>query len=331
MARKLVPQDGFYGGAGVKLGRIRELRQAGIKKAYRLFRDMLYGMTQKSAAKGKKLRSAAYQSLRIVFRSGPSLCIRRAAGCRGPFRYAASDHRGALFQGGFAEPAPRGVFARRCHCWNTGRWARLDLLAVLGGSLIIACAAILSAILAFVVIWHSGRKAPGRPLRGLFSRQCCWLIRPISRNRPCGCRVFRIFRLILPIRPLFPLARGSGRPRRHHAASIVIARRKAQLKAYPQIQPILLDLDAPEAFDARGESGDGNRLEDRRTEAAGSRSGLAISTRSLTSFILGFPSDITLRLRPLAGQTRIDIRSASRFAPLDSAPIRAISPISRQP
>jgi len=43
----------------------------------------------------------------------------------------------------------------------------LDLLAVLGGSLIIACAAILSAILAFVVIWHSGRKGAGQAFAGL--------------------------------------------------------------------------------------------------------------------------------------------------------------------
>jgi uncharacterized protein (DUF1499 family) len=49
----------------------------------------------------------------------------------------------------------------------------------------------------------------------------------------------------------------------------------------------------------------------------GGRSGLGHIDAIATSFILGFPSDITLRLRPLAGQTRIDIRSASRFAPLD--------------
>ena len=28
---------------------------------------------------------------------------------------------------------------------------------------------------------------------------------------------------------------------------------------------------------------------------------------------MGFPEDVTIRVRPLAGQTRIDIRSASRF------------------
>ena len=194
----------------------------------------------------------------------------------------------------------------------------LDLLAVLGGSLIIACAAILSAILAFVVIWHSGRKGAGQAFAGLvlatvllaypayLAQQTLWLPRlpDISTD--------------LTDPPNFSLSRealaasaGTTPP------SNVIARRKAQLKAYPQIQPILLDLDAPEAFDAavKAVTVTGWKIVEQRPP--GGRSGLGHIDAIATSFILGFPSDITLRLRPLAGQTRIDIRSASRFAPLD--------------
>jgi uncharacterized protein (DUF1499 family) len=194
----------------------------------------------------------------------------------------------------------------------------LDLLAVLGGSLIIACAAILSAILAFVVIWHSGRKGAGQAFAGLvlatvllaypayLAQQTLWLPRlpDISTD--------------LTDPPNFSFSRealaasaGTTPP------SVVIARRKAQLKAYPQIQPILLDLDAPEAFDAavKAVTVTGWKIVEQRPP--GGRSGLGHIDAIATSFILGFPSDITLRLRPLAGQTRIDIRSASRFAPLD--------------
>ncbi|NBU21594.1 DUF1499 domain-containing protein [bacterium] len=35
------------------------------------------------------------------------------------------------------------------------------------------------------------------------------------------------------------------------------------------------------------------------------------------SLVMGFPQDVTIRLRPLAGQTRIDIRSASRIGKHD--------------
>ena len=99
--------------------------------------------------------------------------------------------------------------------------------------------------------------------------------------------------------------------------SIAIARRKAQLKAYPQIQPILLDLDAAEAFDAavKAVRATGWTLVDKTPP--GGRSGLGHIDAIAKSFILGFPSDITLRLRPLAGQTRIDIRAVSRFGPYD--------------
>ena len=194
----------------------------------------------------------------------------------------------------------------------------LDLLAVLGGSLIIACAAILSAILAFVVIWHSGRKGAGQAFAGLvlatvllaypayLAQQTLWLPRlpDISTD--------------LTDPPNFSLSREALAARAGTTPpSIVIARRKAQLKAYPQIQPILLDLDAPEAFDAavKAVTVTGWKIVEQRPP--GGRSGLGHIDAIATSFILGFPSDITLGLRPLAGQTRIDIRSASRFAPLD--------------
>ena len=35
------------------------------------------------------------------------------------------------------------------------------------------------------------------------------------------------------------------------------------------------------------------------------------------TLVMGFPQDVTIRLRPLAGQTRIDIRSASRIGKHD--------------
>jgi uncharacterized protein (DUF1499 family) len=107
-------------------------------------------------------------------------------------------------------------------------------------------------------------------------------------------------------------ARGGATP-----PSVAIARRKAQLKAYPQIQPILLDLDAPEAFDDAVKAVTATGWKIVEQSPPGGRSGLGHIDAIATSFILGFPSDITLRLRPLAGQTRIDIRSVSRFGPYD--------------
>lgn len=194
----------------------------------------------------------------------------------------------------------------------------LDLLAVLGGSLLIACAAILTAILAFVVIWRSGRKGAGQAFAGLLLATLLlaypvYLVQQTLRLPPLPD-----VSTDLTNPPDFSLssealaARGGATP-----PGVPIARRKIQLKVYPQIQPILLDLEAQDAFNAaiQAMKATGWKIVDQKPP--GRRSGIAHIDAIASSFLLGFPTDVTLRLRPLAGQTRIDIRSASRFAPYD--------------
>ena len=194
----------------------------------------------------------------------------------------------------------------------------LDLLAVLGGSFLIACAAILTAILAFVIIWHSGRKGAGQAFAGLLLAALLlaypvYLVQQTLRLPPLPD-----VSTDLTNPPDFSLssealaARGGATP-----ASVPSARRKIQLKVYPQIQPILLDLEAQDAFNAaiQAMKATGWKIVDQRPP--GGRSGIAHIDAIASSFLLGFPTDVTLRLRPLAGQTRIDVRSASRFAPYD--------------
>ena len=194
----------------------------------------------------------------------------------------------------------------------------VDLIAVLGGALVIACAAVLSAILAFVVIWRSGRKGAGQAFAGLVLATL--LLAYPAYLAQQAMRLPRLADISTDIAdpPNFSLsnealtARGDTTP-----PSVPIARRKAQVKAYPQVQPILLDLDARDAFDAalKALAANGWKIVEQRPP--GGRAGLGHIDAVATSFVLGFPSDITLRLRPLAGQTRIDIRSVSRFGPYD--------------
>ena len=194
----------------------------------------------------------------------------------------------------------------------------VDLIAVLGGALAIACAAFLSAILAFVVIWRGGRKGAGQAFAGLVLATL--LLAYPAYLAQQAMRLPRLADISTDIAdpPNFSLsnealtARGDTTP-----PSLPIARRKAQVKAYPQVQPILLDLDARDAFDAalKALAANGWKIVEQRPP--GGRAGLGHIDAVATSFVLGFPSDITLRLRPLAGQTRIDIRSVSRFGPYD--------------
>ncbi len=191
-------------------------------------------------------------------------------------------------------------------------------LAVLGGSVGLAAGAILFALLAFVVIWRTGRQGAGQATAGLFLALLllaypAWLAAKAA-HAP------RLTDLSTDIAdpPVFSAsrvaqaARGGAPPRSPPAAL-----RRAQAQAYPKILPILLDLDTDEAFAAvrKAVAVSGWRLVEEIPP--GGRMGVGHIDAISRSMILGFPCDITLRIRPLAGQTRVDLRSASRFGPFD--------------
>ena len=193
-----------------------------------------------------------------------------------------------------------------------------DLLVVLASSVVVACMAILFALLAFVIIWGTGRRGASQAFGGL-------LLATVLLSYPAYllAQSLTLPRLTdiatdLADPPSFSLsrgafaARGGGLP-----PELPMASRRAQLKAYPQIQPILLDLDAPDAFDAALWAAKSNGWQIIEERPAGDRSSLWHIDAIASSFILGFPHDITIRLRPLAGQTRLDIRSVSRLQTLD--------------
>jgi uncharacterized protein (DUF1499 family) len=193
-----------------------------------------------------------------------------------------------------------------------------DLLAVLGGALVIACGAVLCALLAFAIIWRSGRKGAGQAFAGLVLATLLLAYPAYLAQQTMRLSGLADISTDIADPPNFSLSRAALAARGDTTPpSVAIAQRKAQIKAYPQIQPILLDLDAREAFDAALAALAANGWKIVEQRPPGGRAGLGHIDAIATSFILGFPSDITLRLRPLAGQTRIDIRSVSRFGPYD--------------
>jgi uncharacterized protein (DUF1499 family) len=193
-----------------------------------------------------------------------------------------------------------------------------DLLAVLGGALVIACGAVLCALLAFAIIWRSGRKGAGQAFAGLVLATLLLAYPAYLAQQTMRLSGLADLSTDIADPPNFSLSRAALAARGDTTPpSVAIAQRKAQIKAYPQIQPILLDLDAREAFDAALAALAANGWKIVEQRPPGGRAGLGHIDAIATSFILGFPSDITLRLRPLAGQTRIDIRSVSRFGPYD--------------
>ncbi|QBR72201.1 DUF1499 domain-containing protein [Beijerinckiaceae bacterium] len=199
-----------------------------------------------------------------------------------------------------------------------GVWRGFDLLAVLGGAALIACVAILSAVLAFVIIWRSGRKGAGEAFGGLLLAALLLAYPAYLAQRTLRLPHLSDISTDIAEPPAFSLSHEALAARGDVTApSIPVSRRKAQLLAYPHIQPILLDLDAPEAFDAVQKAVTANGWKIVEQKPPGGRVGVGHVDAIATSFIFGFPSDVTVRLRPLAGQTRIDIRSVSRFGSFD--------------
>ena len=90
------------------------------------------------------------------------------------------------------------------------------------------------------------------------------------------------------------------------------ATRALQRQAYPQLQPILLDMEVDEAWAIvlKAVAARGWRIADQSLPGGRVRIGHIDAVDK--TMVLGFSDDIAIRLRPLAGQTRIDLRSASR-------------------
>ena len=87
-----------------------------------------------------------------------------------------------------------------------------------------------------------------------------------------------------------------------------------QRVAYPDVQPILVELDAEEAFAIalKAAQNRGWLIVDRNAPSTG-RSGLGHIDAVDRTLVMGMPEDITIRVKPLAGQTKIDVRSTSRY------------------
>lgn len=187
-------------------------------------------------------------------------------------------------------------------------------LAVFGSAVVLACASLISAGAAAVVIWRTGRRGLGAMLAGVFL-SCAFLAYPaFLAAQAMRLPVLNDVTTDLVDPPQFSLkpkaieARGGRTPTSPPAGA-----RQAQRAAYPDVQAILLELDADEAYQLvlKAVQARGWRIVDQ--SAPGGRLGLGHIDAVDRTLIMGFPDDVTVRLKPLAGQTKVDVRSVSRY------------------
>ena len=202
-----------------------------------------------------------------------------------------------------------------------GQSARLDVpgtIGVVGSGFLLAIAAIGLAILAFVTIWRSGRSGLGRALFALMLSfgllaWPAWL----------SLAAFRLPAINdvttdLADPPAFSRSRAALAARSGHVPPPSAPEtRAAQARAYPSIAPISLDIGVDAAFALVGKAAARRGFEVIDAVAPGGRTGAGRIDAISRTALLRFPDDVTIRVRPLAAGTRIDLRSVSRYGRFD--------------
>jgi uncharacterized protein (DUF1499 family) len=187
-------------------------------------------------------------------------------------------------------------------------------LSVLSAAIVVALTALLFAGAAAVIIWRTGRRGVGETLGALALAALLLAYPAYMAVQSIRLPLINDVTTDLTDPPDFSrssaaLAARGERPGDDTPESM----REEQRRAYPDIQPIVLDLEADDAFALvrRAVAALGWRIV--AQTRPGGRTGVGHIDAVDHSLIMGFPSDVTIRIRPLAGQTRIDIRSASRY------------------
>ncbi|HEX9324014.1 MAG TPA: DUF1499 domain-containing protein [Xanthobacteraceae bacterium] len=200
---------------------------------------------------------------------------------------------------------------------RSGLLELVPALATFGGALALALVAILLALGAFIVIWREGLRGGGHAILALLIG-----IGILAYPAYLGTRAYRLPVIndvtTDPIDP--PRFEAIARLRSRESNPITYAGLRAaelQRGAYPDIEPLLLNVTPQEAYDAalavitRRKW----RIVDARPPQPGRRDGL-IEAVARTP-IMGFRDDVALRIRPAREGARVDIRSASRYGRSD--------------
>ncbi len=197
------------------------------------------------------------------------------------------------------------------------RAKRLDpqtALASLGVSVALALGAVFLFGVACVSIWRWGGRGLGSAIIGLLFAALTLAWPGYLAVEALRLPVLADISTDIDDPPDFSRSRTALKARGGYSPpSPTIADRAPQAAAYPEVKPIILELDMEDALPlvlkAAAESG--WRLVEQRP--ASERSGDAHIDFMDRTTLMGFDEDITVRLRPLAGQTRVDVRAASRY------------------
>ncbi|MBB4040263.1 uncharacterized protein (DUF1499 family) [Microvirga flocculans] len=197
------------------------------------------------------------------------------------------------------------------------RFGRIDFQSgfiALGAGIAIALLAVGLSFIGFVRIWQEGRRGLGSAIKGL-------LVAALVLAYP-GYMALKAVTLP-PISdvstdtddpPAFSRSRAALQARDGHVPPEAPPEaREMQRASYVQIAPLTLDIGPEEAFGIVRKAAENLGWQVIEAVPPGGRSGQGRLEAIDRSLVLKMPYDITVRVRPRADGTRIDIRSASRY------------------
>ncbi len=187
-------------------------------------------------------------------------------------------------------------------------------LASLGGAVGLASIALLLFGVACVIIWNTGRRGIGASAAGAMIALATLAYPGYLAYEAIRLPILSDISTDIENPPYFSLSGTAYDARKgFQPQGIALSARQAQRPAYPDIEPIVIDLDPDEAYALILKTANalGWRLVDKRPP--GGRTGEGHADFVDQSLIMGIDEDVTVRLKPLPGQTRIDLRSITRY------------------
>lgn len=194
----------------------------------------------------------------------------------------------------------------------------LQGLAPIAGAYVFVLLALLLSLVAFVRIWQDGHRGVGIAAQA-FALSLLLLL-------PLGYAGFQLATLPL----ISDVSTDIVEPPAFSRSRIALAarqgmvppdqsaeQRKAQRQGYPRALPIVLELPAEIAYDIARKACVNLGWRVLEGAAPGGRSGAGRLDAVARSRVLRLVDDITIRIRPRADGSRIDIRSASRLGGFD--------------
>jgi uncharacterized protein (DUF1499 family) len=187
-------------------------------------------------------------------------------------------------------------------------------LAVLGAAITLALVALLLFGAACADIWRTGRRGVAEAVGGLIMAALILAYPAYLSLQAIRLPVLADVSTDIADAPNFSFSGAAYKARAgFRTPTVPASARQEQAAAYPDVETIVVDIEVDEAFPfvLKAAAARGWRVIDQHPP--GGRAGEAHADFLDRSLVMGFDEDITVRLRPLPGQTRIDLRAASRY------------------